>query len=54
LTNWIEQTNDQGRIPEPEEVAKNEGARSRRSEEEREEEGEVRRRNDEIRMRNDE
>jgi hypothetical protein len=26
LTNWIEQTNDQGRIPEPEEVAKNEGS----------------------------
>jgi arylsulfatase A-like enzyme len=25
LTNWIEQTHDQGRIPEPEEVAKNEG-----------------------------
>lgn len=26
LTTWIEQTNDQGRIPEPEEVAKNEGS----------------------------
>jgi|GEM_PF-1996699 len=26
LTAWIEQTNDQGRIPEPEVVAKNEGA----------------------------
>ena len=26
LTRWIEQTNDQGRIPEAEEVAKNEGA----------------------------
>ena len=26
LNTWIEQTNDQGRIPEPEEVAKNEGA----------------------------
>jgi N-sulfoglucosamine sulfohydrolase len=25
LTNWIEQTNDQGRMPEPEEVARNEG-----------------------------
>jgi len=25
LTNWIEQTHDQGRIPEPEEGAKNEG-----------------------------
>lgn len=26
LTTWIEQTNDQGRIPEPEDVAKNEGS----------------------------
>lgn len=26
LTNWIEQTNDQGRIPEPEDVARNEGS----------------------------
>jgi N-sulfoglucosamine sulfohydrolase len=26
LTNWIEQTNDQGRMPEPEEVARNEGS----------------------------
>jgi hypothetical protein len=26
LQTWIEQTNDQGRIPEPEEVSKNEGS----------------------------
>jgi len=29
LTTWIEQTNDQGRIPEPEEVATNEGSTRR-------------------------